>query len=214
MTARIRLLGLLVMGACMSLTGGCVGFGPGGSLSVESRGPDPVVLHGRYVTALYNYDAPEISFYLSDVPLDDLLEGRIDQGHLVHLNLLWLPLAGQTPVDPSAANVTIRYVVFVDGEVGIYGGAGFALPRGKAGDRSMGVDVGEALVELLDRTDGFVDVLGPARVTGSFTARLDDGQIRQLRHAVNQMVTNALGRTRLVDAEAVGRQLTAILSAP
>ena len=114
----------------------------------------------------------------------------------------------------DSANVTIRYVVFVDGEVGIYGGAGFALPRGKAGDRSMGVDVGEASVELLDRTDGFVDVLGPARVTGSFTARLDDGQIRQLRHAVNQMVTNALGRTRLVDAEAVSRQLTAVLSAP
>ncbi len=54
---------------------------------------------------------------------------------------------------------------------------------------------------LLDSTDGFVDLLSPARLTGKITAGLDERCCRQMAYAVNQLVTNALGYTRLVAAK-------------
>ena len=181
---------------------GCSGVRSTGSLRAESLGTSPVVLPARYVTAYYaEHRSTEISFFLADVPLEQLLSGDVTLGNVVHLDLLWLPAAGYTPMDSSATNVSIRYVVFADGEVGVYGGAGFALPVGKPGDAKMGLDLRDASLTLLESTDGFVDLLSPARLTGSITAQLDEKRARQMRFATSQMVTDALGRSRFVQNE-------------
>jgi hypothetical protein len=182
---------------------GCVGGRPGGSLEARSLGPEPVVLRGHFATAYYTDQAgPETTLFFSDVPFDDLVHGRLDHGHVVRLDLLWVPLAGETPVDRSAANVSIRYVVIADGEVGVYAGAGFAWPRGAAGDRTLGINMVGGSLTLLEHSEGFRDLLSPAEVTGEVTALLDQRRTRQMRYAVSQIVTNALNRTRLVHGDA------------
>ncbi|MCH8153337.1 MAG: hypothetical protein IH830_13305 [Planctomycetes bacterium] len=181
-------------------TAGCGAGQPSGVLRAESLGRESVVLIGRYVTAFYaqNDSAETTSFFLSDLPLEQLLSGRVDQGLVVHLDLLWIPEAGATPMDSSATNATIRYIVIASGEVGIYGGAGFAVPHGEPGQNTLTVSLRDASLTLLESTDGFVDLLSPARLTGDFTAVLDSRRARQIHYAVSQLVTDALGRSRLV----------------
>ncbi len=187
--------------AAVALAGvaGCAAGGEGGSLRAVSLGRDPVFLDGRYVTAFYaDHDATETSFFLSDVPLPDLLAGEVTEGQVVHLDLLWIPKAGATPMDPTATNASVRYVVITGGEVGVYGGSGFAFPRGPAGRTTLSVWLREASLTLLDSTPGFVDLLSPALLSGNFTAVLDERRTHQLRYAVSQLVTDALGRGRFV----------------
>jgi hypothetical protein len=101
-------------------------------------------------------------------------------------------------MDASATNAIIRHVVISSGEVGVYGGAGFALPKGDPGDDTLKVSLRDATVRLLEATDGFADPLSPARVTGAFSAEHDPKLARKVHRAISQLVTNALGRSRFV----------------
>ena len=191
---RLIALGLILLSAA-----GCTHGRVQGTLRAESLGADPVYLSERYPISVFaESESTETIIYLADMPLDDLLTGRVTDGVVVHLDLLWNPKAGQTPMDPAATNISIRYIVFAQGEVGVYGGAGFARPHGKTDGDRLTLDLQDGSLTLLDSTEGFVDLLSPARLTGNITARLDDQRTRQIGFAVSQMVTNALGRTRLV----------------
>ena len=194
-----RWFSLALAPICLSAVAGCGLVGSSTTLRAESLGRDPVYLALEYVTAFYaESEATETSFFLSDVPLQQLLEGEVSEGNIVHINLLWIPDAGATPMDSSATNTSIRYIVIADGEVGVYGGAGFALPHGQTGDDRLSISILDASLTLLESTGGFVDLLSPARLTGRITATLDEQRTRQIQFAVSQFVTNALGRSRFV----------------
>lgn len=187
-------ISLLVPAASCKSTGGSAG-----SLRTVSHGSTPAVLPGNFVAAVYSHDPNrDTTFMLADVPVAAVLEGKLRQGQILHVDLLWVPKPGATPIDADATNATIRYVIVSDGEVGIYGGAGFAMPRGRLGQRSLSISLRDASLQLLESTPNFVDRLGPAQMTGSFTAKLDDKKTRELHFAASQLVTNALGRTRYV----------------
>ena len=194
--------------AALTALGGCVALGGRGSLRAESLGRDPVTLKSPTVAAVYAHgQAPETSFFLSDVSLRALLDDGSVTAQVVHIELLWMPKPGRTPLDPSATNASIRYVLIVGEELGVYGGAGFVLPHGRPGKRRLAVTVKDASLTLLEATPGFVDRLGPTQLTGEFAAQRDDATCRQLRYAVSQRVTNALGRTRMVDQSPIERLL-------
>lgn len=183
----------------LAVAGGCAHGPVQGSLRAESLRGEPVYLDERYGTAVFAR-ATETSIFLADVPLERILSGEVTEGVIVHLDLLWNPKAGETPMDASATNVSVRYVVMSGGEVGVYGGAGFGRPHGKPDDEKLTLVLKDSSLTLLDATEGFVDLLSPARLTGSLTAALNERSARQIEFAASQMVTNALGRTRLVGA--------------
>ncbi len=120
------------------------------------------------------------------------------EGQVLHIELLWEPKPGATPMDSSATNASIRHIVIAGGEVGVYGGAGFASPRGKPGKPRLTISLRDASLTLLEASAGFTDLLSPARLTGRFTAVHDPRKSRELHYAVSQIVTNALGRSRFV----------------
>ncbi len=181
---------------------GCGVGAAGGWLQMRSLGQDPVVLSAKYVTAFYSDSgSAQISFLLADVGLQELLSGSVRRATVIHLDLLWVPAAGSTPMDASATNATIRYVVIADGEVGVYGGAGFALPRGTQGDHVLGLLLEDASLTLLESTEGFVDLLSPARLTGRATAVLDNQRMQQMHDGISRLVSDALGRRRFVLGE-------------
>ncbi len=180
---------------------GCTGPVGHGSLRAQSLGDDPVALEGEYITAFYaDGSSVETSFVLSDVGLDQLLGGQISRGQVVRIDLLWVPKPGATPMDSSATNASIRYVIVTDGELGVYVGAGFAMPQGDASGASLTVRLRDGSLVLLESTDGFVDLLSPATLTGSFTATHNDQRARQLSAALRRLVNNALGSNRRTDA--------------
>ena len=90
------------------------------------------------------------------------------------------------------------YIVVSHGQVGLYVGAGFALPSGKLDGDSVTISLREASLELAEATDGFIDLLTPAQISGRFSARSNPEQVRQLHVSLSQFVTDALGKTRFV----------------
>src|SRR5690606_9308143 len=111
---------------------GCSGRSPlvsaaTGTMRVQSLGESQAALSARLTTSLYGAkDGVETTFILTDAPEEQLISGTIAQGQVIHIELLWLPRSGWTPMSADATNASIRYVVISGGEVGVYGGAGFA----------------------------------------------------------------------------------------
>jgi hypothetical protein len=122
----------------------------------------------------------------------------VKSGQILHIQLLWVPLAGSTPMDPTATNASIRYVVIADGEVGIYAGAGFAVPADDLTDNTVGISLRDASLRLQQSTSGFNDLLSPAQLSGGFTALRDEQKTKQMNRHASQLVTNAFGKTTLV----------------
>jgi len=180
---------------------GCTIWSSVGDLKVQSQNADPVILPFTPTNAVYSYNTSgEASFWVSDIPFDELLQGVVTQGQIIHLELLWIPKPGKTPMDDSATNASIRHIIIEDGELGIYGGAGFVIPRGKLGKRTAHLSINQASLTLQDNTASFVDLLTPAQLSGDLSAQLDDGMARNLKFSISQFVTDALGYSKLVDA--------------
>jgi hypothetical protein len=190
----------LVLAAILSVAGGC-GALPGASGRIESRSlmRDPVVLESDYDVGYYRLEDDGVAaFILSDVPLEALLDGSVRNGQVLHVELLWTPRAGHTPMNAAATNATIRHLVIADGEVGVYVGAGFARTDRAPGAGKLSVTLADGTLRLGESTERFHDPLSPARMTGTFDAALDLPEARRYERAVSQYVTNVLGVPRMV----------------
>ena len=98
------------------------GFATG--MDVTSVSVDPVHVSTEYTTAVCAVDTTvEGALWLTDIPIADLVAGTVDSGQILHIELLWLPRPGYTPIDYEATNISIRYIVISGGEYGIYEGA-------------------------------------------------------------------------------------------
>ncbi len=187
----------LLFGLLMSMTlPGCLSSTS--SATVRSLGNDPVELIGTFQTGVYANDELGTSFIITDLTAGELASGDFQTGQVVHIELLWLPKSGSTPMDRSATNASIRYLIFSEGQLGVYGGAGFIRPSGRVGKQRLSLDVRQATLTLLDSTPQFVDLLSPAEMVGKLTASLDPRQTRRLYFNLSQRVTDVLGRTRFV----------------
>lgn len=144
---------------------------------------------------------PESSFIISTVPVQQLIDGSIDTGQVVHMELLWVPKGGATPLSPSATNISIRHVVFAAGEIGVYEGAGFAMPDGDVGDNTLSITVLSGTLRLKHATAGFVDKLGDAEMLGAFKATLNPSKAAAARFALSQLVTDAMGESMWVQRD-------------
>lgn len=171
----------------------------GAVVRVEALGERPATIDATLPYGSYSSTEADESMYASDLPLDTLLSGDVRDAQFLHVQLLWSPKPGNTPVDPTATNVTLRYVLLVDGEIGIYGGAGFAWPSGKVGTESLLLSIEGSSLSLLACTAGFADPLTPAQLTGTVMMAPNADSTRMYRRAISQIATDALGASRWVD---------------
>lgn len=192
------LIAALVLPGCGMLR---VADNSGGTLQAVSLGGDPVAVVCKDDTSVYSDQlATDTSVYVSDLPVDQLISGDFQTGQVVHIEKLWQPKAGKTPLDSAATDISIRYVVFSKGEVGIYSGGGFATFKKHVTSSRITVRVLDASLQLDQSTPGFHDLLGPTQITGTITATLDRGNARKLHFLLSQRVTDMLGKSTLVDA--------------
>ncbi|MDA0214164.1 MAG: hypothetical protein O2875_02235 [Planctomycetota bacterium] len=175
-------------------------------LEFTSLGDTPRTFPTALGNSTYSLQLANTSFISSDLTPEQLLNPTGDSaelyGYVLHVELLWIPLAGKTAVDPEATNISIRLIVFSGHEVGLYGGGGFAWPKGEPGDKEYGVDIVGSNATLLAATNGFKDLLSPAQLTGRLRSKLDEAQNKQIRRAASQIVTNALKRVQWVGPRA------------
>lgn len=197
--------GVVTLAGC-SLPGSPRGLTVRGQLQTETGGGSPVALRGDFDTAYYRHaDDNTVTFVLLDGP-----EAEPEQAAVIRL--FWRPRAGRTPLEETATNCTITYLVFAEdpdpaadprdpGQIGVYSGAGFLHPDGKPGPATLSADMWEAALTLETRSDRFVDLLGDASLTGSFRAERDPGKVNALLAELNRRVYERLGFPRLVRVE-------------
>lgn len=192
----IALCGIAVLGGCRFTDR---------PMTLASLDAKPVMMPLEFRESVYIVGTSETSMLFSDVPLETLVKNPPATGSVLHAQVLWAPKPGYTPVDPTATNVTLRWIVFSNGEVGVYGGAGFCWPRGTLGKGPLAVDIEASTLSLIASTSGFVDLASPAQVTGTFRADFVPERAIRLRQLVSQRVTDALGRPYWVDARGESR---------
>jgi len=165
---------------------GC-GGARGGKLAVYSDLDDTVRLSGDFDIGVYRFDNENNIDLL-------LIEGSVEQPtQAVHLSMYWNPVPGATPIDERSTNATVRYMIFTEGGVGVYGGAGFIFPFADPGGRALSADLRNTALRLLDASDGFYDRLGPAIATGEFTVNRDDLRARQILLSLQKQIRQRLG---------------------
>lgn len=202
---------LLVACACAGIPA-CGTVSEVGDVEMTSLGGTTRTLRASLGTGTYTQEAAQSSLTLSSIPLEELESGKPVHGYVLHVNLIWVPKAGRTAVDPTATNTSIRLVVFAGTELGVYGGGGFAWPDGALGDPEFALELVGSNMSLLACTPGFNDLMSPASLTGTLRATLDDAGTRRLRRCASQYVTNATRKVRWVGAPLDGGLEALLLS--
>ena len=189
------------LAAAAALALGCAGCSieAGGTVDAVGAGDTAIRLSSQFETGTFAIEPAQTTVVFSDIPYEDLARGTARDGRFLHVEVLWRPRPGKTPIEPSATNLSIRFVVVSSGEVGVYVGGGFGFIRaGRAGDGEIEVDITGSSISLVDKTPGFVDLLSPAEMTGTLGAFENADNARATRRAASQFVTNRLGKVRWV----------------
>jgi hypothetical protein len=194
MHVRTGMVSLAVIAAALSF-GGCAGRG---QLALRSASSEAAI-EGQFNTAVFGYDDVNTLHVV-------LIEGSVEQPEqAVHMQMFWRPKAGRTPRDPMSANTTVRYMVFQDGQVGVYGGAGLLAPKASLTRGQLNGSLQNASLRLTDASGEFVDELKLANASGDFSAKRDDETALKLLRQLQVQVRERLGYPRFVDAKGMDK---------
>ncbi len=197
------LVGSLVFGALLSgcslvdstiaSLGTTLGVGYGAQVTITSS-KEPIVMTPEFRTRVFiSGDANTATVYLSDLTLDELTSalengGLGANGNLIHIHMFLMPKAGETPVEFTAANATVRHYVIADGAVGMYSGGGFFLPAtDPTGDRIV-ARLGGTTLRLAAQQGPFIDRLGTAQLAGGVTAQRDAQAVTAIASRVGMLI--------------------------
>lgn len=196
----------IVAAAGLAVLGGCIGAPSAGNARLEALGGTPLVLEPGFVASAAARRETEHSFWFSTLPLSALADlsatAPVPDAVFVHIQLVWTPAPGLTPLDDTAVNAVVRAIIVSGGEMGIYGGGAFVRPEGLDDEESTSwsLEIEGGSVSLLEKTAGFSDLLSPAAFEGSFTAERNQAGADAWRRAVSQIATNRFGRSMWVSA--------------
>lgn len=96
---------------------------------------------------------------------------------LIHINVFWLPHPGKTHADSTQTNATIKYCLLVGGQVISYQGAGFVYFKQSRDGQTITGRIESATLTPNSSLDQGLDLFGPSRIQGTFTARRDRRQV-------------------------------------
>ncbi len=182
-----------------------------GDLVIQRRADPNDIKVGGFDRGIYSHDGPSIlTVLLTEGPEDNPTRALI-------VRMFWKPKAAATPLDETATNATVQYIIFKNGDadgesggpsggnsggnsggVGVYSGGGFLYPETQPGGAVLTANLWQATLSLADQSEGFQDTLGPSILRGRFNAKRDDeGMIDAVRR-VNIAVSEALGVPRFV----------------
>lgn len=184
-----------------------VGCGSKGTLIVQRRGSGEQVFESRFDEVIYRFEDDNGATLV-------MLRGNPDAPEAAAtIRLFWRARAGTTPMESTATNATMHYIIFepdaedaaddTTGEgagLAIYSGAGFLLTDGKPGSATFKGRVTGATLRLSDHTAAFEEAVTRADLSGNILARRDDAAASQLITRINRIIRQRLGRARLVDA--------------
>ena len=177
----------------LGLTGGC--SSQTGQLAVRSVDHPELAFSDQFTTAFYETTNKHDLHVI-------LVEGDPDSPtRALHMRMVWQPVAGQTPLDSRATNVTLRFAVFDETGVGIYAGAGFLYLRNKPGSSTLLAELRDASMRLQDKSEGYEDKLDLAVASGLFSAERNPLRVQRVMKRVQAALADQLGHPRFVQRD-------------
>jgi len=201
---RVGALGLVM--ALMLVCVGCglqLGGAGKGELTLSSRASEQLNVGSSFTSGFFSVEEDNALTVV-------LLEGDpASPTAALTVRMFWRPRVGATPIDATATNASIHYVVFGSSlsnrdaaeqtrEVGLYSGAGFLYLNSDLDADRLKAGLWEAHVRLADRSEHFVDQVGPSLMAGSVRAVRDDDRVNTLLQRLGQLTSDRLGYPRLV----------------
>ena len=192
---------LTVVAVIAWVAAGGFGCGAGGKLTIFSSVEPDVEIEGQFKSGIYSYDdTGNITVLLYDGTLDQPARAMV-------MRMMWKPRVTRTPFDEDATNATLRYVVFDnDGNVGLYSGAGFLNPKGNLGKSRLTLSLWQGDLRWSEASEGFVDEVGQARLSGNFSVHRDDKAMHDALRRISVRLTRGLGYPQYVRADPAGSQ--------
>lgn len=185
--SRRAVAGLSLLLAITASIGGCGLrlFSSGSAITTSSAMSGEYIAADLPIAIFASPDDSTVDAFLTDLPLARLADPADTlsdlSGSIVHVHIFLIPEAGKTPIDDSALNAAVRHVVIARGAVGEYVGGGFVAagdpPALGEGD-SYGADIRSASLHISRAGGAFADKLGPAVISGSFSAIRDEKACR------------------------------------
>ncbi|MBC8309874.1 MAG: hypothetical protein ISR75_06625 [Phycisphaerales bacterium] len=155
----------------------------GSTVEVHSMGLDRVILEANCATIVCTEGfANEGDVWMTDIPIDQLKSGEFTDGQIIHLQVLWTPAAGKTPLSSTSTNLAIQYTIISNGNIGVYGGGGFCWKSGTP-ETGMVLNIEDATLAIQYESDGFSDLLTPATMSGRVQSISDQDTARQIANA-------------------------------
>lgn len=196
----IALSGVLVLGGAGGI-GGCgaidrtiTRLGANAPITIESR-TTPYAMSPDLRTRVFAAsDVNTATIFLSDMTVPELERalskgGAGATGNLIHIHMFLMPKAGETPVDFTAANATVRHYVIADGAVGLYAGGSFLLPGSiPTSGSTLSARLGGATLRLTDTSGPFVDRLESSDVAGGITATRDEEAVTAIESRLPMLI--------------------------
>lgn len=190
-----RCLSILFL-ACLVLKG-CRSAGTFRLDSVAKNATLAPAIHTSVFTAA---DGNTADVYMTDLPPEvwsTFVEAPTEEtasrlqaacGVIVHLHLFIAPRPGNTPIDDTASNLTIRLLVLSRGSVGLYGGGGFLAAHVSPKDTTFRGTIRKASMRPIKLAPTFSDRLGPSELNGSFSAKADPQMARELEALTRSLI--------------------------
>lgn len=178
--------------------------GEGGTLTVRSFDESDENIRGTFQSGIYTTaDANTATMILFDGPAEN-------PNAALTIRMFWNPHAGRTPIDATATNATLQYILFDETgkEIAIYSGAGYFYPNNTVGSDTFTGSLWQSSLRIADKSEGFDDKIGMARIDGKFTVTRDDLAVSPALHQLNVQVRERLGRTRLVKSEDANKTIS------
>jgi len=149
------------------------------------------------MSVLIRRDEQTMVVYLTDLsPM--ALAGPLDRltGSVVRIDRFFAPRAGRTPLEATASNAAVRWVVFAAGAMGVYQGGGMLeLDQSILTGQKIRAILRGATLRLGGATDDFVDKLGATTASGVFVVADDAVTARRLA----ALVEAALARSAPIE---------------
>ena len=171
-----------------------VGVGAGAPFTIESSTRNVTMTPDLRTRVFTAQGVNTANVYLSDMTMPELTDalsrgGSGATGNLIHIHMFLMPKAGETPVDFTAANATVRHYVIADGAVGLYAGGGFFLPTDTPSKRrTLVARLGGATLRLTDAAGPFEDRLESSDVKGGVTATRDEEAVTAIESRLPSLI--------------------------
>ncbi|HIA71416.1 MAG TPA: hypothetical protein EYO01_01730 [Phycisphaerales bacterium] len=184
MKHKLFFLPLLLVTACS--TGGSTT--QNSSLEVHSMGLDRAILFTNCTTIVcVDGFANEGDIWMTDIPMDQIQTGDFSNGQIIHLQILWTPVAGKTPLASTSTNLTIKHIIISDGVVGVYGGGGYCWKYGTPSE-GLSLNIEEATIALQSQSEHFNDLLSPATMVGKISSVPNRQVANQISNAAQRVL--------------------------